>query len=118
MLLTPSPVSQTVTPSLTASPLERDVLYGRPLKGHKYQWHLENFKFKHYMYFRFKKTMKLQKASNIISTIIRIYRLLQTDNSTIQRIASGHFLCGYARVRVGLPINENDETIVCMSVLC
>ena len=32
MLLTPSMhLSQTVTPSRTPSPLERDVLYGRPL---------------------------------------------------------------------------------------
>ena len=31
MLFTPSPLSQTVTPSWTTSPLERDVLYGRPL---------------------------------------------------------------------------------------
>src|SRR6218665_1712675 len=30
MLLTPLPLSQTVTPSRTPSPLERDVLYGRP----------------------------------------------------------------------------------------
>src|SRR6218665_2143115 len=30
MLLTPSPLSQTVTPSRTPSPLERDVLHGRP----------------------------------------------------------------------------------------
>src|SRR6218665_1505922 len=30
MLLTPRPLSQTVTPSRTPSPLERDVLYGRP----------------------------------------------------------------------------------------
>ena len=30
MLLTPSPLSQTVTPSRTHSPFERDVLYGRP----------------------------------------------------------------------------------------
>src|SRR6218665_276473 len=34
MLLAPLPLSQTVTPSLTPSPLERDVLYGRPL-NHK-----------------------------------------------------------------------------------
>jgi len=32
MLLTPLPLSQTVTPR-TPSPLERDVLYGRPLNG-------------------------------------------------------------------------------------
>src|SRR6218665_2782164 len=32
MLLTPLPLSQTVTPSRTPSPLERDVLYGRPLR--------------------------------------------------------------------------------------
>ena len=32
MLFTPPiPLSQTVTPSRTPSPLERDVLYGRPL---------------------------------------------------------------------------------------
>jgi len=31
MLLTPLPLSQTVTPSPTPDPLERDVLYGRPL---------------------------------------------------------------------------------------
>ena len=31
MLLTPLPLSQTVTPSRTPSPLEPDVLYGRPL---------------------------------------------------------------------------------------
>src|SRR6218665_1186234 len=31
MLFTASPLSQTVTPSRTSSPLERDVLYGRPL---------------------------------------------------------------------------------------
>ena len=31
MLFTPLPLSQTVTPSRTPSPLERDVLYGRPL---------------------------------------------------------------------------------------
>ena len=31
MLFTPSPLSQTVTPSRTPFPLERDVLYGRPL---------------------------------------------------------------------------------------
>jgi len=31
MLLTPLPLSQTVTLSRTPSPLERDVLYGRPL---------------------------------------------------------------------------------------
>jgi len=29
--LDPLPLSQTVTPSRTTSPLERDVLYGRPL---------------------------------------------------------------------------------------
>ena len=32
MLLTPLPLSQTVTPPRTLSPLERDVLYGRPLR--------------------------------------------------------------------------------------
>src|SRR6218665_375771 len=32
MLLPPLPLSQTVTPSWTPFPLERDVLYGRPLK--------------------------------------------------------------------------------------
>jgi len=32
MLFTPSPLSLTVTPSRTPSPLERDVLYGRPLR--------------------------------------------------------------------------------------
>jgi len=31
MLLDPLPLSQTVTLSRTPSPLERDVLYGRPL---------------------------------------------------------------------------------------
>src|SRR6218665_1988531 len=31
MLFTPLPLSQTVTPSRTPFPLERDVLYGRPL---------------------------------------------------------------------------------------
>ena len=31
MLLDPLPLSQTVTPSRTPTPLERDVLYGRPL---------------------------------------------------------------------------------------
>ena len=31
MLLTPVPLLQTVTPSQTSSPLERDVFYGRPL---------------------------------------------------------------------------------------
>src|SRR6218665_2493791 len=31
MLLDPLPLSQTVTPSRTPSPLERDALYGRPL---------------------------------------------------------------------------------------
>src|SRR6218665_147398 len=34
MLFTPLPLSQTVTPSRTPSPLERDVLYGRPLAHH------------------------------------------------------------------------------------
>ena len=33
MLLTPSPLSQTVTLSRTPSPFERDVLYGRPPIG-------------------------------------------------------------------------------------
>src|SRR6218665_1346215 len=33
MLLTP--LSQTVTPSRTPSPLERDVLYGRPKRGNR-----------------------------------------------------------------------------------
>ena len=32
MLFTPHPLSQTVTPSRTPSPLERGVLYGRPLR--------------------------------------------------------------------------------------
>ena len=31
--LYPLPLSQTVTPSRTPSPFERDVLYGRPLNG-------------------------------------------------------------------------------------
>ena len=34
--LTPSPLSQTVTLSYTPSPLERDVLYGRPLRHIRY----------------------------------------------------------------------------------
>jgi len=34
MLLTPSFLSQTVTPTRTPCPLERDVLYGRPLIYH------------------------------------------------------------------------------------
>ena len=34
--LPPSPLSQTVTPSRTPSPLERDVLYGRPLAVSEY----------------------------------------------------------------------------------
>src|SRR6218665_3312702 len=32
LALDPSPLSQTVTPSRTPSPFERDVLYGRPLE--------------------------------------------------------------------------------------
>ena len=36
LLTTPLPLSQTVTPSRTPSPLERDVLYGRPLSYIKY----------------------------------------------------------------------------------
>jgi len=35
MLFTPLPLSQTVTPFRTPSPLERDVLYGRPLNGNE-----------------------------------------------------------------------------------
>src|SRR6218665_2892654 len=36
MLLTPLPLSQTVTPSRTPSPIERDVLYGWPLSSKIY----------------------------------------------------------------------------------
>jgi len=45
MLLDPLPLSQTVTPSRTPSPLERDVLYGRPHIG-EYVAYLHNA---HYM---------------------------------------------------------------------
>jgi len=37
MLLNPLPLSQTVAPSWTPSPLERDVLYGRPLDTNSMQ---------------------------------------------------------------------------------
>jgi len=33
MPLDPSPMSQTVTPSRTPCPVERDILYGRPIRN-------------------------------------------------------------------------------------
>ena len=63
MLLNPLPLSQTVTHSRTPSPLERDVLYGRPpIRKHTLQRKVRlnnfNFNFRLHMYDRKFKSVK------------------------------------------------------------
>src|SRR6218665_3654277 len=84
MLMTPLPLSQTVTPSQTPSPLERDVLYGRPLNDRKtINQFRPTFVFDILAYFCYELSCKIRLFRRVINDSTRIIIITNETKSKL-----------------------------------